>query len=175
MSTIKYLPVTHVIFDLDGTLIDSEKFLHLAINDVLSQFGKTLEMSLRSQTVGLHMAESAPVIIEQCDLQLDTQQYIQLVLKRFKAYVSGEIGGVGVKFLPGVETLVKHLSKHNVPIAICTGSFNETYQHKVLFYFFFYFEYFFCVLKVFLLFLDQSIWGFFQDRKLFPSFGDCRQ
>lgn len=123
--------VTHVIFDLDGTLIDSEKFLHLAINDVLGQFGKTMDLTLRAKTVGLHMGQSAPFIIEHCKLQLNPADYTQMVMKRYIAYLTGEIDGVGVRFLPGAQRLVKHLASHKIPLAICTGSFQDTYDLKV--------------------------------------------
>jgi beta-phosphoglucomutase-like phosphatase (HAD superfamily) len=35
--------------------------------------------------------------------------------------------------LPGVDRLVNHLQKHNVPMAICTGSNNEEFEQKVIF------------------------------------------
>lgn len=125
-------PITHVIFDLDGTLINSEKYLFKSINEILMEFGKEYEWSVRAKTIGLHMAKSAPIIVEHFQLPITADEYIQKVLKRFKAYVEGQIDDdKGVQLLPGVQRLVYHLAKHHIPMAICTGCMSDTYQYKV--------------------------------------------
>lgn len=130
-STSKYPPVTSVIFDLDGTLVDSEKYFYLAVTDILKQYGKEMDWELRSKTIGLYLASSAPIIIDHLELQLTPEEYIGQVLVRFREYVSGNVDGVGIQFLPGVKRLVAHLASHKVPMAICTGSMKETYEYKV--------------------------------------------
>lgn len=125
-------PVTHVIFDLDGTLIDSEKHLFKSTNDVLSEFGKSFDWDIRSKTLGLHLQKSAPIIIEHFKLSIEPSEYIDKVLSRFKSYVQGEIDGCGgVRLLPGVKRLVTHLARHNIPMAVCTGCKEDTFRYKV--------------------------------------------
>lgn len=124
-------PVTHVIFDLDGTLIDSEKHLFRSTNDVLNEFGKSFDWDIRSKTLGLHLQKSAPIIIEHFHLPIEPAEYIGKVLSRFKSYVQGEIDGCGVQLLPGVKRLVTHLAKHDIPMAVCTGCMEDTFRYKV--------------------------------------------
>ncbi|KAJ6224619.1 hypothetical protein RDWZM_003164 [Blomia tropicalis] len=131
MSSDKYTPVTHVIFDLDGTLIDSEKYLHKAITDVLRDHGKTMNWELQSLTTGLFITKSAPIIVENLKLTCTPEEYIRQILIRYKQYVVGQIDGVGIKFLPGVVKLITHLSNNKIPMAICTGSMQETFDFKV--------------------------------------------
>ncbi|XP_046908670.2 pseudouridine-5'-phosphatase [Dermatophagoides farinae] len=123
-------PVTHVIFDLDGTLIDSEKHLFRSTNDVLNEFGKSFDWDIRSKTLGLHLQKSAPIIIEHFHLPIEPAEYIGKVLSRFKSYVQGEIDGCGVQLLPGVKRLVTHLAKHDIPMAVCTGCMEDTFRYK---------------------------------------------
>lgn len=125
------VPVTHVIFDLDGTLIDSEKYLFRSTNDVLNEFGKEFDWEIRSKTLGLHLSKSAPIIIEHFQLSIQPEEYIRKIMSQFKSYICGEINGFGVQLLPGVERLVKHLAKHKIPMAICTGCMSDTFEYKV--------------------------------------------
>jgi len=131
MSDSKYTPVTHVIFDLDGTLIDSEKYFYQAVTDILHGYGKSMDWDLRSKTIGLFVTKSAPIIIDHLDLPCTPEDYVNQVLVRFKQYVTGEVDGIGIQFLPGVNRLVSHFSEHKIPMAICTGSMKETYEYKV--------------------------------------------
>lgn len=137
MSASKYPAVSHVIFDLDGTLIDSEKYVYLALNDVLAEYGQAggIDLALRSKTIGLDLRNSAPIIIAHLGLPCTAQVFISQVLTRFKLHVAGQVDGVGAQFLPGVKRLVGHLAAHKVPMAICTGSMRESYEHKVSCYF----------------------------------------
>lgn len=122
--------ITHVIFDLDGTLIDSEKYLFNSTNDILKQYGKTYDWTIRSKTIGLHLIKATPIIIEHFELPITPEEYMRQVLIQFKRYVLGEIDGSGVQLLPGTKRLVQHLSKHKIPMAICTGCTEDTFGYK---------------------------------------------
>jgi pseudouridine-5'-monophosphatase len=121
--------VTHCIFDFDGTLIDSERFLTQAINDVVQKYDKEYDWSLKSRTVGLHLALSGPIIIEELDLPLTVDQFVKNVLKTFEHRMSN--GSEKCNFMSGAERLVKHLAQNNVKLAVCTGSTKFTYSLKV--------------------------------------------
>lgn len=129
--SVNYRPVSHVIFDLDGTLIDSESYYYCAVNDLLQEYGKQYDWEVRSRTLGLFITKSAPIIIEFCQLPLTPDQFVEKVLLRFRSYVLGEIDGKGVKMLPGAMRLIEHFKATGVPMAICTGSMKQTYDYKV--------------------------------------------
>jgi len=119
--------ISHCVFDFDGTLIDSESFLTLAINDVLQRYGKEYVWSLKSRTVGLHLGLSGPIIIEEFGLPLTVPEFVQNVLQRFEERMT--LGSCN--FMAGAERLVKHLAKNDVKLAVCTGSTKFTYSLKV--------------------------------------------
>lgn len=45
-------PVTHVIFDCDGLLVDSEKYYSLAISEVASRHGKKFDYKTKLDMMG---------------------------------------------------------------------------------------------------------------------------
>lgn len=54
MTSSKYPPVSHVIFDLDGTLIDTEKYFNQVLNSVIGEYGgKPMSVELSSKTSNL--------------------------------------------------------------------------------------------------------------------------
>jgi phosphoglycolate phosphatase len=60
MPTTKLAPVRALIFDLDGTLIDSEKDLVLSVNAMLRQLGRA---ELAEETISGYIGQGAPVLI----------------------------------------------------------------------------------------------------------------
>ena len=122
-----YEKVTHCIFDFDGTLINSENFLSHAIEEVLHRYGKRIDWSLKSRTVGLPMGMSGPLIIEELDLPLTLQQFTDDVLNTYYDKMSSGI----VEFMPGAKSLVQHLAGHRVPQAVCSASTAFTFALKV--------------------------------------------
>mgnify|MGYP002718119772 CR=1 FL=1 len=57
----EYDPVTHVIFDLDGLLIDSEFRFAKAIAIVLKRYGKEYPLRLQEKVLGMEPAKGLQV------------------------------------------------------------------------------------------------------------------
>ncbi|CAG2123502.1 unnamed protein product, partial [Medioppia subpectinata] len=63
---IQYLPVSHVIFDLDGLLIDSEVLFANAIAILLKRYGvKEYSIALQEKVLGMEVERGIQVIIDE--------------------------------------------------------------------------------------------------------------
>lgn len=58
------LKITHVIFDLDGLLLDTEKVYTAMFNELLSKFGKQYTMELKAMSMGKRMEEAIPLTLK---------------------------------------------------------------------------------------------------------------
>lgn len=65
-----------VIFDLDGTLLDTEPLYTQASQKVMDPFGKTFDMSLKKRTMGRDARVSAQVTIDHLSLPLNVDEYL---------------------------------------------------------------------------------------------------
>lgn len=109
------LPPTHVIFDLDGTLIDSEPLYTLAARAVVSRFGKTFDFAIKRQIMGGGPLAGAKLVVERLGLPISPEVYLEereLVLRELCKTV---------RPLPGAEQLVEVLHQRAIPMAIGTS------------------------------------------------------
>nr|XP_027223975.1 pseudouridine-5'-phosphatase-like isoform X4 [Penaeus vannamei] len=122
MST--YKPVTHVIFDMDGLLLDTEALYTLATERVLKPFGKKYTWELKVAQMGQKAEVCAKVIIDSLGINLTVEDYLKQVSQIHMEIMPS------AKFLPGAEKLVYHLHKHNIPIAIASGGAQDSFELK---------------------------------------------
>lgn len=118
-------PVTHVIFDMDGLLINTEDLYTLALNKFCAKFGKEFTIDLKMKMMGRKTEESAKVLIDALQLPCTADEY----KRELRAYQRESF--VEAKLLPGADKLVRHLHAKGIPIAIATGSDKESYDIKV--------------------------------------------
>ncbi|VDM21917.1 unnamed protein product [Wuchereria bancrofti] len=119
--------ITHVIFDLDGLLLDSETVYTRINEEILLGYGKKYTMELKAKMAGMGMNESINVILKHEDLigKVTLEQYRKQYLELTSKYLPDS------KLLPGALRLVKHLAKHLIPIALCTGSSTFEFETKM--------------------------------------------
>ena len=69
-----YKPVTHVLFDVDGLILDTGSLLTKAINEILSEFGKELAMEQRVELMGKRREDMIEDMIKILDLPLTPEE-----------------------------------------------------------------------------------------------------
>lgn len=122
-----------VIFDLDGTLVDTVSDLGAAVNYALNTFGlPTHEIEAYKMMVGngvKNLVRRAMPELNQNDNALHSE-----LLKNFMEYYNAHI--VDRSFVyPGIERLLKILKDNNLKIAVASNKYNLGTQ-KIVSHFF---------------------------------------
>ncbi|VVC90099.1 unnamed protein product [Leptidea sinapis] len=117
-------PVTHVLFDMDGLILNTEDLYTIGFQEIVSRYGREFTYSLKSKIMGQHSNEFAVSIINELDLPITVEEFLTETRKVFN-----ELFPL-CKVMPGVEKLIRHLHKHKVPIGLATSSSKESYELK---------------------------------------------
>nr|KYP57467.1 GS1-like protein [Cajanus cajan] len=70
--------ITHVVFDMDGLLLDTEKFYTQVQELILARFNKTFDWSLKAKMMGKKAIEAARVFVEETGISdsLSAEQFL---------------------------------------------------------------------------------------------------
>lgn len=128
----RFKPVTHVIFDMDGLLIDSETIYFETFKAIAAEYGKTYDERLMEKHIGMPANMGCGLIIKELHLPLTVPQ----MMDKYAEMVHGKLSNCPL--LPGALKLVTHLKNNNVPIAVATSSHDpgftlKTKPHKEFF------------------------------------------
>ncbi|KAG8129606.1 hypothetical protein E2320_016323 [Naja naja] len=117
-------PVTHVIFDLDGTLINTEDIFNNIMKELCSRYGKMYTWKERSQIMGMKETNGLEILRKLFDLPLTVEEILrETAQKKRELYPTSAL-------MPGVDKLVRHLHGHKIPIAVGTSSVREVFEMK---------------------------------------------
>lgn len=116
--------ITHVIFDLDGLLLNTES-IHEAVNHAIAQrYGKVYGPTVKAQVVGKRALESSQAFVDALALPLTAQACLEaryeLLWSRY-----GE-----AQLMPGAQRLTEHFRQVGVPMAIATSSHRQNFEMK---------------------------------------------
>lgn len=117
-------PITHAIFDLDGVLLDTERFYTEATQAIVGRFGKTFDWSIKSNMVGRPAVESASYLVQALDLPLAPEEFLQKRGRLLEQLMPNS------RPMPGARELTAELAKREIPQCIATSSQRWLYELK---------------------------------------------
>ncbi|CAG2112193.1 unnamed protein product, partial [Medioppia subpectinata] len=110
--------ITHVLFDLDGTLINTPEILVDILRDYAKSHGKVLSKEIEFEVPNLTNVQNLfKKLLSSLNLILNETELKQLYHDIAKRLISTK-----VTLIPGVERLVKHLHRHGIHMAIATAN-----------------------------------------------------
>lgn len=123
----QYTPATHILFDLDGLLIDTESMNVQIIKEITSKYGKILdENTIGTKIIGRTEKTAAEMIVEKLKIPISVEEFRDIRKKMEKERLPESI-----KLLPGVENIVFYFKDNNLPMAIATNSRKESAEFKL--------------------------------------------
>jgi pseudouridine-5'-monophosphatase len=116
---------THVLFDLDGVLLDTERLYTEATQTIVGRYGKTFTWEIKREAMGRDAHASARIVLERLGVPLTSDQFLAERGPILEALVAE------CRAMDGAEAFVRMLVNSGVPVAIATSSDRRLYELKV--------------------------------------------
>ncbi|YAL84568.1 HAD family hydrolase [Dermacoccaceae bacterium W4C1] len=107
-----------VLWDMDGTLVDTEPFWIAAEHELVESFGGTWDDGLAHQLVGNSLLASAQIILDNSPVQLTPEQVVDVLLEKVVARMREH-----TPWRPGARELLESCVAQGIPNALVTMSY----------------------------------------------------
>lgn len=105
------------IFDMDGTLFDTEKLYRLAWLDVAAEFGVEKNYDLPKAISGTSLGEDSIQIVKRFYPNIDAEAYINRVLEEVRIYSESKL-----ELMAGVEEILAFFNSAGVRMAVASAA-----------------------------------------------------
>lgn len=114
-----------VIFDLDGTLLDTEPLYTRASQHVLDRWGKTFDLALKRRIMGGDSRRSAQIVIDHFSLPISVDEYLEEREARLEALFPE------VTEIEGAGQFVEFLKHAGITMGLATSSHSRLCKLKL--------------------------------------------
>ena len=109
---------------MDGLLLDTEGIYTEVTQQIVGEYGKVFDWSVKEKIIGRRSIQAAEIIVESLDLPISPQDYLDsrkdVLLEKFK----------DTEALPGAKEMTTHFSKLGIPQALATSSSSPMFEAK---------------------------------------------
>jgi pseudouridine-5'-monophosphatase len=116
--------ISCLIYDMDGLLLDTEGIYTEVTQQIVGEYGKVFDWSVKEKIIGRRSIQAAEIIVESLDLPISPQDYLDsrkdVLLEKFK----------DTEALPGAKEMTTHFFKLGVPQALATSSSSPMFEAK---------------------------------------------
>lgn len=116
--------VTHIIFDLDGTLLDTESIYEGVYSEMIAKYNKTIPIRLTFKYQGSPSEVAIRTLINELKLPVSYDQ----LYAEYKTLAKSRYDGLTL--MKGAEQTIRHFHETNIPMAIATSSEPEAAKLK---------------------------------------------
>src|SRR6201997_4977927 len=117
MTGANFSRVRALIFDLDGTLIDSKRDLIHSVNAMLGEMGRA---RLDEETISGYIGHGPPLLVSRTLGSAEKEEELRRALQFFLAYYEEHKQDTTCAY-PGIPDALAQLSRKKLPMAVLTN------------------------------------------------------
>ncbi len=120
--------ITHIVFDMDGLLLDTEMIYYICYQRAARKRGKDFPFELFEACVGMSPADSRQIIDNYYKGSVDVPALYQQTSEEFEMYLArdGEIN-----FRPGAKEAVEYFAGRGCTLALASSNIRKWVEHML--------------------------------------------